>query len=173
MASTHKPAAAAAASSTAAGTPSQTLYIKNLDDKLSKAELKRSLYAYLSPYGRILDLVLLSTRKMRGQAFVVFGDVQAAGTALRDCQAKVFMDRPMAIQYARTKSNAVAKLDGTWREQQAVVQREALAQQARNAMVLGKRAREAQGGADQDSDDDDEDDGNEDDNGESNKRQHT
>ena len=38
----------------------------------SFAELRRSLYSLYSQFGRIMDVVALKTRKMRGQAFVVF-----------------------------------------------------------------------------------------------------
>ncbi|KAI8574071.1 hypothetical protein RHMOL_Rhmol01G0326100 [Rhododendron molle] len=58
--------------------PNQTIYIKNLNEKVKKEELKRSLYALFSQYGRVLDIVALKTAKLRGQAWVVFSDVTAA-----------------------------------------------------------------------------------------------
>ncbi|KAH7864022.1 hypothetical protein Vadar_024727 [Vaccinium darrowii] len=41
----------------------QTIYIKNLNEKMKKEELKRSLYALFSQHGRILDIVALKTAK--------------------------------------------------------------------------------------------------------------
>ncbi|KAF9596449.1 hypothetical protein IFM89_011278 [Coptis chinensis] len=58
--------------------PNQTIYIKNLNEKVKKDELKRSLYALFSQYGRILDVVTLKTAKLRGQAWVVFSEVTTA-----------------------------------------------------------------------------------------------
>ncbi|KAK6927160.1 RNA recognition motif domain [Dillenia turbinata] len=94
--------------------PNQTIYIKNLNEKVKKEELKRSLYALFSQYGRILDVVALKTPKLRGQAWVVFGEVTAASNAVRQMQNFPFYDKPMRIQYAKTKSDCVAKADGTY-----------------------------------------------------------
>ena len=76
-------------------TPSPTLYIKNLNDRTNKDELRAQLYALFLPYGQILDVVALKTAKMRGQAFVVFADLVAATAALRAWQGESFYDKPM------------------------------------------------------------------------------
>lgn len=49
--------------------PSETLYVNQLNEKISKKDLKRSLYQLFSVYGRILDIVALKTRKERGQVY--------------------------------------------------------------------------------------------------------
>mmetsp|Transcript_26908 Transcript_26908/g.30004 ORF Transcript_26908/g.30004 Transcript_26908/m.30004 type:complete len:231 (+) Transcript_26908:141-833(+) len=94
--------------------PSQTLYVNNLNEKVKKEELKKSLYALFSQYGPILDIVATKTAKMRGQAFIVFGEVGAAGTALNAMQSFDFYEKPMRIAYSKTKSDAIARLDGTY-----------------------------------------------------------
>ncbi|KAF3787395.1 U2B'' U2 small nuclear ribonucleoprotein B'' [Nymphaea thermarum] len=94
--------------------PNQTIYIKNLNEKVKKEELKRSLYALFSQFGRILDVVALKTAKLRGQAWVVFSEVTAASAAVRQMQSFPFYDKPMRIQYAKSKSDCVAKADGTY-----------------------------------------------------------
>ncbi|XP_042410081.1 U2 small nuclear ribonucleoprotein B''-like [Zingiber officinale] len=60
-------------------------------------ELKRSLYALFSQYGRILDIVALKTPKLRGQAWVVFAEVPAASNAVRQMQRFPFYDKPMVL----------------------------------------------------------------------------
>ncbi|KAI3461697.1 hypothetical protein Pfo_018360 [Paulownia fortunei] len=94
--------------------PNQTIYIKNLNEKVKKEELKRSLYALFSQYGRILDIVALKTAKLRGQAWVVFSEVTSASNAVRQMQNFPFYDKPMRIQYAKTKSDCIAKAEGTY-----------------------------------------------------------
>ncbi|KAK4407736.1 U2 small nuclear ribonucleoprotein B'' [Sesamum angolense] len=94
--------------------PNQTIYIKNLNEKIKKEELKRSLYALFSQYGRIVDIVALKTAKLRGQAWVVFSEVTAASNAVRQMQNFPFYDKPMRIQYAKTKSDCIAKAEGTY-----------------------------------------------------------
>ncbi|XP_065844286.1 U1 small nuclear ribonucleoprotein A-like [Oscarella lobularis] len=96
--------------------PNQTIYINNLNEKVKKDELKKSLYAIFSQFGAILDIITLKTVKMRGQAFVVFKDIGAATNALRSMQGFPFFDKQMRIQFAKSKSDAVAKIDGTYVE---------------------------------------------------------
>lgn len=96
--------------------PNQSLYINNLNEKVKKEELKKSLYAIFSQFGPILDIVALKTLKMRGQAFVVFRDISSATNALRSMQGFPFYDKPMHISYSKSKSDAVAKADGSFVE---------------------------------------------------------
>jgi U2 small nuclear ribonucleoprotein B'' len=61
------------------------------------AELKRSLYALCSQYGRILDLVALKTPKLRGQAWVVFSEITASTNAFRGLQEFDFYGKRMVL----------------------------------------------------------------------------
>lgn len=45
---------------------------------------------------------------------MVFSEVTAASTAVRQMQSFPFYDKPMRIQYAKTKSDCIAKEDGTY-----------------------------------------------------------
>ncbi|KAL9020465.1 MAG: hypothetical protein Q9185_002340 [Variospora sp. 1 TL-2023] len=97
------------------GTPNQTLYLKNLPDKLQKHDLRLSLYTLFSTYGPVLDVVALKTKSMRGQAHIVFRDIQASTQAMRALQGFDFFGKEMNIQYGKGKSDTIAKLDGTYR----------------------------------------------------------
>lgn len=96
--------------------PNHTIYINNLNEKIKKDELKKSLYAIFSQFGEILDIVALKTLKMRGQAFVIFKEISSATTALRSMQGFPFYEKPMKIQYSKTDSDVIAKLKGTYTE---------------------------------------------------------
>jgi RNA recognition motif-containing protein len=65
------------------------------------SELKKSLYAIFSQFGQILDIVALKNLKMRGQAFVIFKEINSASTALKSMQGFPFYDKPMRIAYSR------------------------------------------------------------------------
>jgi len=95
--SSQKKAQAPAAHKTAPSfPPNQTLYINNLPSaKLQKADLRISLYALFSTYGPVLDVVALKTTKMRGQAHIVFRDIQAATQAMRALQGFDFFGKEM------------------------------------------------------------------------------
>lgn len=91
--------------------PNQTLYVNNLNDKLRKNDLKRYLYELFGQYGRIVDIVALKTHKARGQAFVLFTDLNGATVAMRSLQGTIFFGKPLRIQYAKTKSYAFQTKD--------------------------------------------------------------
>uniref|UniRef100_A0A8C9ILB9 U1 small nuclear ribonucleoprotein A n=1 Tax=Piliocolobus tephrosceles TaxID=591936 RepID=A0A8C9ILB9_9PRIM len=96
--------------------PNHTIYINNLNEKIKKDELKKSLYAIFSQFGQILDILVSRSLKMRGQAFVIFKEVSSATNALRSMQGFPFYDKPMRIQYAKTDSDIIAKMKGTFVE---------------------------------------------------------
>ncbi|XP_074660303.1 U1 small nuclear ribonucleoprotein A-like [Tubulanus polymorphus] len=96
--------------------PNHTIYINNLNEKIKKEELKKSLYAIFSQFGQILDIVALKTLKMRGQAFVIFKEINSATNALRSMQGFPFYDKPMRIGYSKKDSDVIAKLKGTFQE---------------------------------------------------------
>ncbi|KAL1965608.1 hypothetical protein VTN77DRAFT_5285 [Rasamsonia byssochlamydoides] len=96
------------------GAPNQTLYIKNLPDKIKKPDLRMALYTLFSTYGTVLDVVAMRTEKMRGQAHVVFRDIQASTQAMRALQGFDFFGKEMKIAYAKGSSDIIAKLRGTY-----------------------------------------------------------
>jgi U2 small nuclear ribonucleoprotein B'' len=98
--------------------PSHTIYINNLNEKVKKDELKKSLYAIFSQFGQILDIIALKTLKMRGQAFVIFKEIASATNALRTMQGFPFYDKPMRINYSKTESDVISKAKGTFKERQ-------------------------------------------------------
>jgi RNA recognition motif-containing protein len=53
------------------------------------------LYCLFQRFGRILDIVALKTMKMRGQAFIVFREIQSATAAMRSLNGFMFFDKPM------------------------------------------------------------------------------
>lgn len=95
--------------------PNCTIYINNLNDKLKVPELKRNIYHYFSQYGNILDIYANKTRRGRGQAFVIYEDLSGATRAVRDSNGFEFFGKRMRVAYARTKSDLIAKIDGTWK----------------------------------------------------------
>jgi len=96
--------------------PNHSIYINNLNEKIKKEDLKKSLYAIFSQFGQILDIIALKTLKMRGQAFVIFKEVTSATNALRSMQGFPFYDKPMRIAYSRSDSDIIAKMKGTFQE---------------------------------------------------------
>mmetsp|Transcript_35422 Transcript_35422/g.59704 ORF Transcript_35422/g.59704 Transcript_35422/m.59704 type:complete len:225 (-) Transcript_35422:567-1241(-) len=94
--------------------PSQTIYLNNINEKVKKDELKKAVHACFSQFGKILDVVCLKTFRLRGQAWIVFEDVTAATNALRQMQGFPLYDKALRIAYAKGKSDVVAKADGSF-----------------------------------------------------------
>lgn len=73
-----------------------SLYVTNLPSaKIQKADLRTALYMLFSTFGPVLDIVALKTMEMRGQAHIVFRDIQAATQAMRSLDGQTFLGRPM------------------------------------------------------------------------------
>ncbi|KAF7995797.1 hypothetical protein HCN44_006904 [Aphidius gifuensis] len=121
--------------------PNNTIYINNLNEKIKKEELKKSLYAIFSQFGQIMDIVAMKTLKMRGQAFVIFKEISSATNALRSMQGFPFYDKPMRIQYSKSDSDVIAKLKGTYAERPKKPKR-VPAPQEEEAKRAKKRAKE-------------------------------
>lgn len=132
--------------------PNQTIYIKNLNEKVKKEELKRSLYCLFSQFGRILDVVALKTPKLRGQAWVCFSEITAASNAVRQMQNFPFYDKPIRIQYAKTKSDCIAKAEGTFvpkekkRKQEDKAEKKRRTEEAQQAPAANGTAARSNGG---------------------------
>ncbi|XP_062303984.1 U2 small nuclear ribonucleoprotein B'' [Osmerus eperlanus] len=109
--------------------PNHTIYINNVNDKIKKDELKRSLYALFSQFGQIVDIVAMKTIKMRGQAFVVFKELAASTNALRQLQGFPFYNKPMRIQYAKTDSEVISKMRGTYSDKEKKKEKKKKAQE--------------------------------------------
>jgi len=130
--------------------PNKTIYINNLNEKVKKQELRKSLYAMFSQFGTVLDVVALKTLRMRGQAFIVFKDLAAATNARRSMQNFPFYDKPMKIYFAKTKSDVISKIEGTFqvptkadKKNPVAVELKRKAEEA-SAAEASKRARIAQ-----------------------------
>jgi len=126
--------------------PRETVYVNNLNDRINKEELKKSLYACFTQFGPILDVIAHKNLKMKGQAFIVFRDISAATQAVRQMQGFPFYEKPMQITYAKTKSDAAAKFDGTYEEKQKE-ERAAKRKAEREAKASAAAKRQATGGA--------------------------
>lgn len=116
----------------------------------STAELVKSLQAIFGQFGKIIDIVASKSYKLRGQAWVVFADVAAATAAMRAMQEFPFYDKPMRIAYAKTKSDATAKAEGTFdpsaRDPEMRAKRKAESQAAEKESQAAKAERDAASG---------------------------
>lgn len=83
----------------------QTLYLKNLNDKVNKNVLQHILYVLFSTYGDVLCVMM--PPRLRGQAHIVLDTKQLANNAVRGLQGLLLFGKPVIIDYAKTKTHFV------------------------------------------------------------------
>jgi len=83
--------------------------VRNLDESVKIPQLVDTLHAIFSAYGNVIDIVAKSSVKRKGQAFVVFDDVESAARAIDEVDGFEVFDKPMKLEFARTTSDATIK----------------------------------------------------------------
>jgi RNA recognition motif-containing protein len=91
--------------------PSQTLYLCNLDDRISVNELKRELYCLFSFAAPVVEIEARKGLKTRGQAWVSFATIQTANIAMQRLQGFNFFGRELVIEFAKRRSKSVIGYD--------------------------------------------------------------
>ena len=92
----------------------RTLYISNLNERvpikgrfietflntflIKKIELRKALLAVFSHCGKVADIFASRRYKLRGQAWIIYGDSQSAATALQLLQGLPFYSKPMVFK---------------------------------------------------------------------------
>lgn len=94
--------------------PNQTLYLKNLNDKIKQERMTAALYTSFSQHGKILEVLMGKGRRLRGQAWVTFDDVASASNALRAMSGFVLFDKPIVIHFGKDKADVIARREGTF-----------------------------------------------------------
>ena len=92
------------------------VYVKNLEERIKIDQMKEALSEIFSEYGNIIDLVAKTNIKAKGQAFVVFDDTESAERAIQEVQGFELFEKPMLLDYAKTRSDATVQREGTTEE---------------------------------------------------------
>jgi U2 small nuclear ribonucleoprotein B'' len=73
----------------------ETIYIRNLNEKVKLDVLKKSLEALFSTYGTVLSVTAHRNVRMRGQAFVAFDSKEPAAKAVSEVVGFPLYGKPM------------------------------------------------------------------------------
>merc|ERR1712159_114831 len=92
--------------------PNHTIRVNNLNEKVKGTKLTKAISAVFRQFRDILEIVAMDSLKRRGQAFVVFDKIEAATEAKQRMQGFPFYDKPMNIEFAKTKSDVIARREG-------------------------------------------------------------
>jgi U2 small nuclear ribonucleoprotein B'' len=100
---------------------SETLYVTNLNDRVKVGDLKTLLYELFAGYGEVVAVQVLrgkmnaQNKPIRGTAFVTLRTVVQASMALRNAKNFPLLGKPLHVQFAKAKSDELAKLHGTYK----------------------------------------------------------
>ena len=86
--------------------------MKNLEESIKIDSLIEALTEIFSEYGNIIDIVARKNLKAKGQAFIVFDGTEAAERAIKEVQGFELFEKPMVLDYAKTKSDATVQREG-------------------------------------------------------------
>lgn len=89
----------------------QTLWIKNLNDKISTEEMRRELYYLFSSVSPIVKIEYHKGIKTRGQAWISFVTNDGAKLAKQTLQGFNLLGKPIQIQYANQPSKAIVEFN--------------------------------------------------------------
>lgn len=92
------------------------------------------------------EVVALKTNKMRGQAFVIYKDIQAATKARRELNNFPFYGRPLRVAFAKARSHLVEKQEGTF-DEKAAAERKKRAEASAPAKRKNKESSSSAGAA--------------------------
>jgi RNA recognition motif-containing protein len=90
--------------------------VKNLEERIKIDQLKEALGSVFSAFGNVVDIVAKKNLKAKGQAFIVYDDPKAAAQAVDEIQGFELFDKPMVVDFARTRSDVTVKRLGTAEE---------------------------------------------------------
>lgn len=95
-----------------AATPIETVYVNNLNDRVSLTKQREKLLSLFSKHGEIIQITLHKNLKMKGQAFITFKTPAEAERAIsRVAGVKVF-SKAINVTFAKSRSDAFyAKID--------------------------------------------------------------
>lgn len=86
--------------------PIETVYVNNLNDKVSLGKLKSALQETFARYGNVLDITAHSNLKMKGQAFITYDTIEASSNAVQKLQNYKLFDKPIRVSYAKGNSDS-------------------------------------------------------------------
>ena len=85
------------------------MYVRNLDESVKIPALIEALHGLFDEFGTIVDIVAKKSLKRKGQAFVIYDNVDSAQNAIDDLQGFDLFGQQMSLDFAKSRSDATVK----------------------------------------------------------------
>ena len=92
--------------------PNETLYVNNINEKIKPDLLRENLYYLFIQFGDVLEINIRKSKKMRGQAFIIYKEVNEATRAKISLDNFLFFGSRIKVNYAKKKSDLILKIKG-------------------------------------------------------------
>ncbi|KAH8704435.1 U2 small nuclear ribonucleoprotein B [Phaeosphaeriaceae sp. PMI808] len=89
--------------------PVETIYVKNLNERIKIDLMKEALRRVFKHYGPILDIIAKSSLKRKGQAFIVFDSEKSTLEAIDDMNDFELYGKPIKVSKAKSHSDETVK----------------------------------------------------------------
>jgi len=101
------------------------------------------LHEVFDQFGRLLDIKVCKRAHIRGQAFICFKELACAMKAKEELNGFLFLGKPLIIEYAKRKSHALMRLDGSYSAMMAKIRQDFLKKEAEEQAERAKGEYEA------------------------------
>ena len=85
------------------------MYVRNLDESIKIPALIEALHGLFDEFGTIVDIVAKKSLRRKGQAFVIYDNVDSAQNAIDDLQGFDLLGKQMSLDFAKARSDATVK----------------------------------------------------------------
>ncbi|CEJ94241.1 Putative RNA recognition domain-containing protein [[Torrubiella] hemipterigena] len=94
----------------AAAAPISTVYVQNLEERVKPDTLSNTLNILFKQFGNVVDIVIKTNLRAKGQAFVVYDKEDSAKEAIEEIDGFPLFDKPMRLAMAKSRSDKTVEL---------------------------------------------------------------
>ncbi|KAJ4155383.1 hypothetical protein LMH87_000631 [Akanthomyces muscarius] len=127
--------------------PISTVYIQNLEERVKPKPLTEALRTIFSEFGQVIDVVVKTNLKAKGQAFVVLDSPAGAQEAVDEINGFPLFDKPMRMAMAKSRSDKTIELHGSTEELEAHKQHRLAEKEKKKAIEAAEGPRQGKRGA--------------------------
>ncbi|QIW98955.1 hypothetical protein AMS68_004473 [Peltaster fructicola] len=85
--------------------PNATVYVRNINERVKIPVLLEALRGLFSEYGEIQDIIAKKSLKRKGQAFIVYDEIESAQNAIDELNGFEIYGKQLSVDFAKTRSD--------------------------------------------------------------------
>lgn len=89
------------------------VYVQNLEERVKPETLSKTLSVLFKQFGNVVDVVIRTNLRAKGQAFVVYDKEDSAKEAIEEINGFPLWDKPMKLAMARSRSDKTVEMSAS------------------------------------------------------------